>query len=149
MLRDGNKKGKAKVEEARMKKTLSIMLAVIMILALTACGSEKADSGYAGSYVAVEGEIAGLAMDEDSLEECSLVINDDGAAVMNTLGTDMECTWAADGTSITVSYNGTDIVGTVSGDTITFDDIFGTGQKVKFAKEGSDAANSAGSSSEE
>lgn len=139
----------------KMRKSLSVILSIVltatMMLAFAACGGKSADSEYEGTYIAIEGEIAGLTVDKDSLEDYnySLVINDDETATLCALGKDFECSWKADDTSITLTNDGTDIVGTIDEDIVTFDDLLGSGAKIIFAKEGSDAAEAESSSSVE
>ena len=89
-----------------MKKFAAILLAVMMLFALTACGgsSEPADPN-CGTYTLTSAEMMGISMapEEVFTGESYLELRDGGDASLTLDGDTVPATWVLDGANITVS----------------------------------------------
>ena len=110
---------------------------MLMTFALAACGS----SGVAGKYVPVAGDMGGVAVSGEELYGFQIELENDGTGIMTVLGKTSPAKWTSDGTNMTIDIDGEKMVAGIGQDSLTFDDMYGMGMKVIFAKEGSDAAN--------
>ena len=149
-----------------MKKILALILACILLVFLVSCGSDGKDAGspdteqsgntdadtsedtagvpidqFSEKYVCIYMDAFGSALtDLDILKDYTIELKGDGTGALNLDGIANEFTWKVeDGKIIITSYQ--DTVATVDGDVITIDDWMGQGVAYKFAKEGSEAAN--------
>lgn len=137
-----------------MKKLLALLLAVIMVLSLTACGGEGGLStgggvgSWGGRYIAIEAENINDAMDrldQDDLTEFAFVLNDDFTVEYTTDGEEyLNGTWDIEEIFINF-YEGENEIAVgdcdIREDCIVFYDFMGCGYRVYFAKEGTDAAD--------
>ena len=107
-----------------MKKFLSVIFVVLMMLALAGCGS---DSQYAGVWNATEYQTAGQTLTADQLGDSTLTLDADGTLEADFLGTtgsgewketktgihissDIELDCESDGKTMTVNYSGVTII---------------------------------------
>lgn len=123
-----------------MKKLLSIILAGVMLLSLTACGGGRADDAYAGNWISVSGTAMGFTMTGEDIEGFGLTLETDGKGTMAIDGDEANIKWTNDDTNLTVTVEGEDLVATIGKDTLTFVNLMNTGMDLTFAKEGTDAA---------
>ncbi|MCR5684478.1 MAG: hypothetical protein K6G81_03535 [Lachnospiraceae bacterium] len=108
-----------------MKKVLALLLALVMVFSLTACGGAKLS---AGSYKLTKMIADGEEQDTDYIQQlaaegvffAALVINDDKTAALKMFGEDDE-KLTFDGKQFTAD-NGDKINYTVDGDNITLKD---------------------------
>ena len=117
-----------------MKKTLSVLLILVMLLSLVACGSSEPDPN-AGIYYGTYGTYSGFSMAADKLFEggCSLELKNGGKGEI-TLGADsFNIKWSLDGEAITVSIQGEESVGTLK-DGIIQIEFLGMGLELTFEK---------------
>ena len=119
---------------------------VIMILCtvfmLSSCdGGGRADSQYEGKYISVAGEAMGMTLTGEDISGFGLELKNGGKGTMTIYGDSGNIKWTNDDENITVNIDGTDIVGVIGQDTITFDNVLDMGMKLTFAKEGSEASN--------
>lgn len=124
-----------------MKKNISLIL-IISLLAglLTGCGGGgRADEKYVGKWISVAGEAFGVTLTGEDMEGYALELKKDGKATLIFNNESQSAKWTNDDTSITLKTGGTEIAGTLGEDLIIFDDMLGSGMKVTFAKEGTDA----------
>lgn len=134
-----------------MKKILAILLSVMMILTIGACGKKEeqnnsgatADNQFTGEWIGVGGDLFGMAMTAEEAAAYTLTVNSDGKAVLTTDGEPLETTWESAGDTITLKVDVLDeeSAGTLSDGAIQFEDLLGLGINIYFAKEGTDAAD--------
>lgn len=133
-----------------MKKTKRL-LALITVIALcaalfTACGepAERADSQLEGKYVAVSGSAMGVTITGEEVSGFGIELKKGGKGSFSFEGNSASCSWKNDDTTVTLTVEGTDIVGTLGEDTITFEgfleEMIGVSMDLTFAKEGTAAA---------
>lgn len=130
-----------------MKKSVrlaGLMSFVLVISMLTACGGStgRADEQYVGKWVSVAGEAFGVTLSGEDIAGFGFDLKSNGKATMTVEGESQGVKWANDDTNITIKAGSTEMIGTIGEDTIIFDDMLGTGMKLTFAKEGSEAAKS-------
>ncbi|MFQ7291218.1 MAG: hypothetical protein ACLRQ0_03095 [Monoglobales bacterium] len=127
-----------------MKKYFNFTYAIVLLCAvfmLSACGgSGKADAEYEGKYISVAGEAMGMTLTGEDINGFGLELKNGGKGTMTIYGDSGTIKWTNDDENITVNIDGTDIVGAIGQDTITFDNVLDMGLKLTFAKEGSEAA---------
>ena len=129
-----------------MKKLFSLILALLLLITLGACGKSggRADDALVGKYVAVSGTAMGVTLSGDDMAGFKLELMSGGKAKLNVEGTAAEGKWKNDDNTLTLTIENTDMVGKLGKDTITFESILkelvGTSMDVKLAKEGTDAA---------
>jgi len=125
-----------------MKKLLSIILAVVMLLSLVACGGGgRADDAYVGKWISVAGTAMGITLTGEDIEGFSLDLEAGGKGTMSIDGDAAKIKWTNDDTTLTLSVSGEDFVGSVDNDTLVFVNLMNLGMDLTFAKEGTDAAN--------
>lgn len=127
-----------------MKKYLNFVGVIVMLCAalmLTACGGGgRADAEYEGKYISVAGEAMGVTLTGEEISGFALELESGGKGTMTVYDDSESINWTNDDTNITIEVSGTEIVGTIGEDTITFDNLLDTGMNLTFAKEGSEAA---------
>ncbi len=128
-----------------MKKIISSFIVIILCLSMVACGSSgRADEALVGKYVSVSGTALGMTMTGDDIAGFNIELKSKGKATFEVQGTVADGKWVNDDTTVTLTIDGVDMVGTIGEDTITFESILeemvGTSMDLKFAKEGSEAA---------
>ncbi|MBR0354894.1 MAG: hypothetical protein IJK35_05950 [Oscillospiraceae bacterium] len=103
-----------------MKRLACLILALALLLALTACGEPDPN---AGVYVAVTAEMSGIRLDIDSVYEggLSFELKDGGRAVMTMDGEDYNLRWKLDGEAITITAADTELSGTLADGTMVLD----------------------------
>ncbi len=131
-----------------LKNLFVLLLAMILAIStLTACGGDKRDDGkradaeLEGKYTAVVGEMMGLAMTGDDMAGFDLELKAKGKADMTINGDPFSIKWTNDDSKITLDIDGTEVVGEIGEDKISFVDMLDMGIDITFAKEGTDAAN--------
>lgn len=108
---------------------------------LSACGGGgRADAEYEGKYISVAAEAIGVTLTGDDVSGFGLELNSNGKGKMSVEGESHSIKWTNDDENITVSLEGTDMIGAIGKDTIVFNNLLDAGIKVTFAKEGSEAA---------
>lgn len=127
-----------------MKKYLNFagMIGVLcVVFMLSACGgSGRTDAEYEGKYISVSGEAIGMTLTGEDISGFGLELKSGGKGTMTVNGESDTIKWTNDDKNITVKISGTDIVGAIGQDTITFDNMLNMGMKLTFAKEDSEAA---------
>lgn len=123
---------------SRLLAFISIALTVCVLSSCT--GGANADKAYVGKWVSVTGEAMGITLTGEDIGGFALDLQEGGKAVLTVDGESESVKWQNEEEILTVSANGTDMTGTVKGDTIVFDDMLNMGLKLTFAKEGTDAA---------
>lgn len=129
-----------------MKKMISAFITGMLCLAMTACGgsSGRADEALTGKYIAVTGTAMGITLSGDDVAGFTIELKSGGKATLEVDGDSANGKWVNDDSTITLTVEKVDMVGTLGEDTITFEnflqEMIGTSMELKFAKEGTDAA---------
>jgi len=129
-----------------MKKRMRFVLAAVMVLAmcqgaLAGCGSSNM-SDYAGKWIAIAIVSGDYTIPETAADDpFSFEISEDGKTQVNVADENGSGKSSVKDSELTLSIEGSESKGTIDGDTITFDDMFGTGTKIIFAKYGTSAMN--------
>ena len=128
-----------------MKRVISLVLTLFLMVSLSACGgSGRADEALVGKYLAVTGTSMGMTLSGADMAGFTLELKSGGKVTMTIDDTSADGKWVNDDKTITLTIEKTDMVGKLDKDTITFESILkemiGTSMDVKFAKEGTDAA---------
>lgn len=83
-----------------MKKTLAILLVLLMVAGFSACGGSK---NYLGTYKCVRYEYGGMAVDPD--ENDAITLEADGKGIFASYGTEIDILWKIDGETFTIENN--------------------------------------------
>lgn len=126
-----------------MKKFNAVLSVVVLLaviaFAFTGCGEKP--TGYEGKYVSVAGEMMGIELTGDDISGWAIELDNGGKGKMEIEGETGNIKWSVEGETITVNVEGEEMKGTIDGDKLVFDDILGSGMKLTFAKEGTEAAS--------
>ena len=117
-----------------MKKLISVLLILAMVISLAACGASEPDPN-AGIYYGTYGTYSGFSMAAEELFEggCSLELKNGGKGEI-TLGADSyNVKWSLEGETITVSLQGEESVGTLKDGVIEIE-FLGLGLNLIFEK---------------
>ena len=119
-----------------MKKILTLLLSVAMLLTLAACGGGEPDPN-AGMYLGVSGEMSGITLTMEELfpGESYLELKDGGKADLVLEGDKIPGKWTLEGEDFNLVVEGEDCPGTLKDGVITFD-FAGSGITLVFAKDG-------------
>ena len=124
-----------------MKKITALLTALILALALCACGGGTASDPNLGRYDADKIDFWGW---EDfstvSEGESYFELKANGKGSVKIDGESGSLTWTLDGEKITITIEGMENTGTLKNGVITLDDFFGTGCAATFVKEGATAS---------
>lgn len=119
-----------------MKKITALLLAVVMLLSLAACGGGEPDPN-AGIYQGIRGEMDGIVLTMEELfpGESYLELKNGGKAELVLEGDKISGKWTLEGDKFNLVVEGEDCPGTLKDGIITFD-FTGIGMYLTFAKDG-------------
>ena len=118
-----------------MKKILPLILVVLMLVTLCACGGNDVDGKYAMYAIEEEGyclKVADLGMEDGALEL------DDGKFTLSFDEEKQEGEYKVDGKKLTLTAEGEDVTGTVENGIVTIEE---DGMKMYFVKDGADTSD--------
>lgn len=121
-----------------MKKITSLLVSLIMIVCLCSCGGnggKRADEALYGNYVASSATAMGITLTGDDIPQMSFELKEKGKGTVVIDGKDYGVKWTNDDTSVTLSIDGTDCPGTISGNDLVFADMLSMGVDITFTKE--------------
>lgn len=130
-----------------MKKKINIVFIFTCIMSIllfaSGCGSNSGNenSPYAGKWIAVSAQMAGISVgvEETIGGSIELEVKNDGKVDV-FIGEDKgNGSWEVKDKQFTLTIEGEDMVGEIGDNIISFDNMLGTGAKMIFAKEGTDA----------
>lgn len=132
-----------------MKKKISLLVVVTLIismLSMTGCGGgsgETEKSPCEGKWLAVSAQAMGISVPvEESFGGSFELDVKSGGKVTVTVGEDTgDGEWSLEEDQFTLGLEGEEMIGTLDGDTIIFDNMMDMDVKVIFAREGTDAMN--------
>ena len=121
-----------------MKKRIAILLAIVMLLSLAACGGGEPDPN-AGKYQGISAKAFGLAMDMSEVYpgETWVELKSGGKGTVMLDGEDFPMKWTLNGEAITITVDDVDSVGRLAEGVITVD-LMDMGLEMTFLKEGAE-----------
>lgn len=119
-----------------MKKRIAILLTLVMLLSLAACGGGEPDPN-AGKYQGISAKALGMTMDMSEVYpgETWVELKSGGKGTVMLDGDDFPMKWTLDGETITITVEGVDSVGRLADGVITVD-LMEMGVEMTFLKEG-------------
>lgn len=87
----------------KMKKVLTVLLALAMVFALAGCGAKYADSQYTGSWEAVSYETMGMELDKSQVGEANMELLANGDLNVNFMGVEGTGVWSETENGIHIS----------------------------------------------
>lgn len=124
-----------------MKKHIALLLALVMVFALTACGGEKDNDPNLGKYVGATVEVFGEDMNISEIysegENC-IELRSGGKCVFTLDGDSASGKWKLDGNDIVLTIEDMDSTGTLKDGVLTID-FMGEGIMMTFVKDGATA----------
>lgn len=111
----------------RLFKVFALLLTLIAVMSLVACGGDAAKDGLGGTTWALSGGSQGdTTVDKATLEtllggEMTFAFADDGTVTMSMSGVEGEGTWTQDGTQVTIESDGEAKTLTLDGDKMTLE----------------------------
>ena len=122
-------------------KAISVLLCLLLLSSCGGGSKVRADTELEGHYIAVVGEALGMTLTGDDIDGFDITLQSGGKAQVMIDGETHSASWKNDDTTVTLTIDKEDIVGTRKQDAFTFEDMLGMGVDVTFAKEGTDAAD--------
>lgn len=119
--------------------------ALFTMIALTGCGQESSVSTdlepYVGKYVAMVAEISDYQIDVEEAvgDEMVLKASGDGTALFEVADKSAVGTWSVKNGEMVLELIGETCYGTIEGDSVTFEHLYGIDAVITFAKEGTEA----------
>lgn len=119
-----------------MKKRIAILLTLVMLLSLAACGGGEPDPN-AGKYQGISAKALGMTMDMSEVYpgETWVELKSGGKGTVMLDGDDFPMKWTLDGEAITITIEDVDSVGRLADGVITVD-LMEMGVEMTFLKEG-------------
>ncbi len=126
----------------RKSRRIFTVVLIFAVLIMTGCSSVE-ESPCAGKWVGITGEMWGITVSVEEVfgGDFEFEVKNNGKVVFTAGETTGTGKWIVDGDQFILKIEGEEMVGTIGEDTITFDDMLGSGVKMVFAKEGTDAMN--------
>ncbi len=112
-----------------MKKIISVLLAMVMVLALISCGGSDEPDPNAGVYDAVSAEMGGLSISVKSVfkDGFSLELKNGGKATFHYDGKDYGMKWTLDGETFHAEGGGAELDGTLADGTMVLENVLDSG----------------------
>ena len=114
-----------------MKKLLAILLALVMVLSMAACGgsgSGEPDPNL-GKYDAVSAEMSGLSLNVKSVfkDGFSIELKDGGKATFHYDGKDYSMKWTLEGDTFNAKGGGAELSGTLADGKMVLENVLDSG----------------------
>ena len=123
-----------------MKKIIALLVAVLLLFSLAACGG-KVDSSdpNQGLWKAKSGEMMGLSMEVEDFfgEGFTIELQSNGKCALNVDGSKANGTWTLENGAFTVKGGGLDCSGRLENGFLTLENVLDMGLTLIFEKEGS------------
>ena len=105
-----------------MKKTIALLMVLVMLLSLAACGGGEEDPN-AGKYIGVSAAVGGFSMPMSEVYEGEtwIELKSGGRGTIMLGGDDFSMKWTLEGEDLTITVQGVDSVGTLQDGVITVD----------------------------
>ncbi len=117
-----------------MKKLLAILMALVMVLALAACGESGPPDPNCGVYTGDTVVAFGMTMNAADVlgQDFSLELQSGGKAILRYDGSTQRLKWTLTGTAFHAEGGGDSLDGTLADGVLTIPDFGGTGMEVTF-----------------
>ena len=127
-----------------MKKILALLLTLAMLFSMAACGGGEGDPN-AGKYIGVTAAVGGFSMSMSDIYEGEtwIELQSGGKGTIMLDGDDFKIKWSVEGDEFTLTVQGVDSVGTLSGGDIVID-LMDMGCVMTFEKVGGSIADKVG-----
>lgn len=124
-----------------MKKIIALLLALAMLLSLAACGSSAEEDPNSGKYIGVSAAVGGFSMPMSDIYpgETWIELKSGSKGDIMLDGDSYGFKWTLEGETFTLTLEGVDSVGTLSGGAIVID-LMDMGCVMTFQKEGTELA---------
>ena len=124
-----------------MKKIIALLLTLAMLLSLAACGGSAEEDPNAGKYIGISAAVGGFSMPMSDVYpgETWIELKSGGKGDIMLGGDSYSLKWTLEGETFTLTLEGVDSVGTLSGGTIVID-LMDMGCVMTFRKEGAEPA---------
>ena len=121
-----------------MKKIIAILLTIVMLLSLAACGGGEPDPN-AGKYQGISAKALGMTMDMSEVYpgETWVELKSGGKGTVMLDGDEFPMKWTLDGEAITITIDGVDSVGSLANGVLTVD-LMEMCVEMTFLKEGAE-----------
>lgn len=125
-----------------MKKLLTLLLAMIMVLSLAACGGNKAttklDEKFVGDWVGVGGDVFDITMTAEEAAAYTMKVAENGKVALSIDGETLEATGTVSGDTLTFKEPALDITNTavLTDNVLYLENIMDFGINVYMVKEG-------------
>ena len=125
-----------------MKKIIAILLTLTMLLSLAACGGSAEEDPNAGKYIGISAAVGGFSMPMSDIYpgETWIELKSGGKGDIMLDGDSYGLKWTLEGEVFTLTIDGVDSVGTLSGGDIAID-LMNMGCVMTFEKEGGSVAD--------
>ena len=112
-----------------MKKSLSVLLVLVMVLAMIGCGGSDEPDPNAGLYEATSAEMDGLSISvKDVFEDgFSLELKNGGKATFHYDGKDYSLKWTLDGETFHAEGGGAELDGTLADGVMVLENVLDSG----------------------
>ena len=123
-----------------MKKLIAILLTLVMLLSLAACGGETAEDPNAGKYLGTTAKALGMTMPMTDIYEGEtwLELKSGGKGTIMLDGDSFSMKWSLEGNAFTLTVDGVECDGTLENGVIVMD-LMNMGVEMTFLKEGAEA----------
>ena len=124
-----------------MKKIIALLLTLAMLLSLAACGGSAEEDPNAGKYIGISAAVGGFSMPMSDVYpgETWIELKSGGKGDIMLDGDSYSLKWTLEGETFTLTLEGVDSVGTLSGGAIVID-LMNMGCVMTFRKEGAEPA---------
>ncbi len=123
-----------------MKKQITFMLIVFSLFIFTSCSANISEN--ADMYTATSVEMLGVSMAPEDVSEggITLLLDENGSAVLNMSGQSHNAKWEVSGTSFTLTQGADSFTGTMDGSTVKIINLLNLGLDITFVKDGESEA---------
>ncbi len=115
-----------------MKKAVSLLLLLCLLLALSACGGAEEPDPNAGLYEAQTAELSGITISISEVFEdgFSLLLKGGGKAVFHYEGKDYNLKWSLSGSAFHAEGGGAELDGTLSNGVLVLENVLDSGLNI-------------------
>ncbi len=123
-----------------MKRFFALMMALMILLALTACGESESDDPNCGVYYAATGEMFGISVKIEDIysDGFGVELKGKGKCEIHVDGQDAKGTWTIEGNAFTLEAGGVELSGTLEDGVMVAVNMMDSGLDMVFLREGTE-----------